>query len=192
MTGKSKTSGEETISLEEAKRQVELTSQRIGLLHLSFAKTIVDELGEEKGKKLILKAIKDYGRKCGERVKKGVVAQGLELTPENYGAGGTGSLPKFGMHEGREVVEVDGEKRVRAYGCVMAKIWREYGEEELGRFYCYIDPAKYMAYNPNFKLVHIKAMPDGDDYCELTVRATTEKEREDFASEDKDWSYIDR
>jgi len=74
----------------------------------------------------------------------------------------------------------------------MARIWKEYGEDELGRLYCYVDPAKYMSFNPRFKLVHIKALPDGDDYCELTVRATTEEERADFSDEDKDWSYIDR
>ena len=104
MASKSKVPEGEAVSLEEAKRQVELTSQRIGLLHLSFARAIVDELGDEKGKELILKAIKDYGKRCGERVKKGVVAQGLDLAPGNYGAGSAADLPKFGMHDGREVV----------------------------------------------------------------------------------------
>jgi len=178
------------IPFEEAKRQVELTSQRIGLLHLSYARTLVEELGEEKGKQLIMKAIKDYGKRCGERVKKNVIAQGLEAVPQNYKAGE--DLPKFGMHEGTETVEVAGEKRVRAYGCAMAKLWKEYGEDELGRLYCFVDPAKYMAFNPNYKLVHLKAMPDGDDYCEFTVKATTEQERKDFNSADKDWSYIDQ
>lgn len=182
----------ETISVEEAKREVEMTAQRIGLLHLSFAKTLVDELGEEKGRQLILKAIKDYGKRCGERVRKGVIAQGLDPLPENYGVGGSRDLPEFGMHERRETVEVEGDRRVRAYGCVMAKVWKEYGEEKLGRVYCYVDPAKYMAFNPKFKQIHLKALPDGDDYCEFAVRPTSEKEREDFLAKDKDWSYIDK
>ncbi len=182
----------ETISIDEAKRQVEITAQRIGLLHLSFAKTLVEELGEDQGKRLILKAIKDYGKRCGERVREKVMSQGLDPVPENYGAGGARDVPEFGMHERRETVEVEGERRIRLRGCVMAKIWREYGEDRLGRLYCYVDPAKYMAFNPGFKLIHLKAMPDGDDYCELTVRATSEKEREDFSAKDKDWSYIDR
>jgi len=182
----------EMIPFEEARRQVEITAERIGLLHLSYARILVEELGEEKGKELILKAIKDYGKKCGERVRKRVVAQGLEPIPENYGSGDSRDVPAFGMHTGRETLEIDGERRVRAFGCVMARIWKEYGEDELGRLYCYVDPAKYMSFNPRFKLVHIKALPDGDDYCELTVRATTEEERADFSDEDKDWSYIDR
>ena len=74
----------------------------------------------------------------------------------------------------------------------MGKLWNELGEGELGRLYCLVDPAKYMAYNPNFKLAHLRALPGGDEYCELVVRPTTEQERKDFADKDKDWSYIDR
>lgn len=182
----------ETISLEEAKQAVELTARRLGLLHLSFARTLVDELGGKKGNELIMKAIKDYGKRIGKEVREGVIKQGLEPVPENYGTGKSKDLPEFGMHEGRENVEVDGEKRIRAYGCTMAKVWHEYGEDKLGRLYCYVDPAKYMAFNPNFKLLHIKALPDGDQYCELTVRPTTEQDRKDFIAQDTDWSSIDK
>jgi len=182
----------ETISLVEAKQAVELTARRLGLLHLSFARTLVDELGEKKGKELIMKAIKDYGKRIGKKVREGVIKQGLAPIPENYGVGKSRDLPEFGMHEDTEGVEVGGEKRIRAYGCAMAKVWHEYGEDELGRLYCYVDPAKYMAFNPDFKLIHIKALPDGNEYCELTVRPTTEQEREDFAAKDTDWSRIDK
>lgn len=180
------------ITLEEASREVEMTSKRLGLLYLAFAKSIVEELGDEKGKKLILKAIKNYGKMAGEKMKKDIEDQGLEPTPENYGAGEGRGLPKFGMNEKSEEVEIDGQKRKRFYGCAMGKVWREYGEEELGKLYCYVDAAKYMYYNPDYKLIHTKAMPaDGVDYCEFCVQETTEKEKEDFFSEDKDWSYID-
>lgn len=177
----------ETAALEEAKEQVRKVCVRLGLLHLSFAKILVDELGEKKGKELILKAIKDYGIRVGERVKANVTARGLENIPANY----KGDVPLYGMHTYSEVVEVDGEKRKRAHGCVMGKVWNELGESELGRLYCYVDPAKYMAFNPNFKLIHTKALPDGDEYCELVVRPTTERERKDFVDKDKDWSYMD-
>lgn len=183
---------EEMITLKKAERQVELACQRLALLHLAFARTLVDELGEEKGKKIIIKAIKNYGQRIGDKVKNSVVEQGLEPLPENYGAGKARDLPEFGMHQGHERVIVDGENRRRAYGCVMGKLWRECGEGDLGRLYCLVDPAKYLAFNPNYKLVHTRALPDGDDFCELVVRPTTEKERADFADENKDWSYIDK
>ena len=73
----------------------------------------------------------------------------------------------------------------------MGQVWNELGAGELGRLYYYVDPAKYMGFNPNFKLIHTKALPDGDEYCELALRPTTEQERRDFADKDKDWSYID-
>ena len=182
------TQKEETVALEDAKEQVRKVCRRLGLLHLSFAKTLIEELGREKGEQLLLKAIKNYGIRIGEEVRARVLAEGLDDNPVNYRE----DLPLYGMHEGKETVEVEGEKRTRMYGCVMAKVWNELGAGQLGRFYCFVDPAKYMSFNPDFKLIHIKSLPDGDDYCEFALRPTTDQERKDFADRDKDWSYIDR
>jgi hypothetical protein len=178
----------EVVSLEEAREQVRRVCIRLGLLHLSFAKTLVGELGEEKGRQLIMKAIKDYGTRIGEQVKASVAAQGLENESKNYKE----DLPLYGMHDKTEVVEIGDEKRIRAYGCVMGKLWSELGEGELGRLYCYVDPAKYMAFNPDFKLIHLATLPEGDDYCEFTVSPTTEQDKEEFAAKDTDWSHIDK
>lgn len=183
---------EETIPIKEAKKEVEISTRRLALLHLSYAKTLIQELGEDKGTSLIMKAIKDYGIRIGERTRREVADQKLETSPENFGKSDFLRVPKFGHHERGETYEVNGEKRTRVYGCAMDKLWKEYGEEKLGRLYCYVDPAKYMAYNSRFKLIHIKALPDGDDCCEMTVRSTTAKERKDFLSKDKDWSYLDK
>jgi hypothetical protein len=180
----------ETISLEKAKRQVEMVCKRLALLHLAYAKTLVEEFGEERGEKLILKAIKRCGMQIGEEAKEKVTGKGLEPIPENYRK--AEKLPEIGMHSGREALVVNNEPRSRAYDCVMGKIWNELGEGKLGRLYCYVDPAKYMAFNPKYKLCHIKALPDGDEYCEFAVRETTEQERADFAGSDADWQYIDK
>lgn len=176
------------VNLSSAKEQVEKVSKRIALLHLAYAKTIIAELGEEKGEKLVLKAIKNYGRIVGYGVKERVNKQGLENKPENYQE----DLPKYGMHEKIEQATVQGEKGRRSYGCVMGKLWQELGEGRIGRLYCYVDPAKYMAYNPDFALVHTKCIPDGGECCEFKIRKTTEQERKDFADDEKDWSYIDK
>jgi hypothetical protein len=151
---------EKNIPFAEAEGEVEITSRRIGLLHIAYARTLVDEFGEEEGKRLILKAIRDYGIRVGKWMVKT----------------GKRDLPRFGMHERRESVEVNGEKRTRAYGCVLAKVWREQGENELGRLYCYIDPVKTMTANPERKLIHTQVEPCGDPFCELVYRPTTEKE----------------
>lgn len=180
------------ISLAEAEHEIELTSKRIALLHLAFAKTLVSEFGEVKGTELVVKAIKAYGTMVGKEVREAVLKQGLELSPENYGAGDARNLPNIGMHSRHEEIKVDGDLWFRAFGCVMGRVWNELGEAKLGRLYCLVDPAKFMAYNPNYKLSHAKAIPDGDPYCEFCIRRTTKQEQRDFASEDADWTYIDQ
>ncbi len=163
------------VTLEEAKKQVEIAARRIALLHLAYAKMLVEEFGEERGRKLILKAIKDYGIRIGEKMKRGL--------PD---------LSKYGVHERVEWVDINGERRARVYGCVLAKEWKEWGEDSLGRLYCHVDPAKSMSVDPREKVGHVKAIPDGDEYCELAFRPTTEKERKDFADKEADWEYIDK
>lgn len=180
--------GEAMVSLAEAQEQVARVCKRLGLLHYAFAKTLMEELGPARGRQLAMNAIKLYGTMIGQEVRQRVEAQGRDNSPENYGE----DLPEYGMHEGREIVWVNGEKRVRAYGCVMGKVWRELGVGELGRIYCCVDPAKYMAYNPGFKLIHLKLLPAGDDYCELAVRPTTAENRRDFAAPDTDLASLDR
>ena len=50
----------EMIPLNEAENEVKVVTQRLALLHLAYAKTIVEEFGWSKGKILVLKAIKEY------------------------------------------------------------------------------------------------------------------------------------
>jgi len=178
---------EERITLEDASIQIKKLCKRLALLHLSFSKEIIRELGNEKGKELILKAIKKYGTLIGEESKHKVLKEGLENLPKNY----KNDLPTYGMYENSEKVYINGEERKRVYGCVMGQVWKEYGEDKIGKYYCYVDPAKYMAFNPNYKLIHVKSLPNGDEYCEFKIKPTSQKERKDFFESDSDWSYID-
>lgn len=166
---------DQKIPIEEAKKYIESVSRRIALLHLAYAKTIVDELGEEVGLELIAKATRLYGKYIGEEVKERVSRKGFEPTIENWSYGE--DIPSFGMHEKIDFTLEEGELRIRTYGCVLAKVWREYGEDRLGRMYCYVDPVKYIAYNPDFKLIHLKTIPDGDGYCEFKISRTSEKDK---------------
>jgi hypothetical protein len=179
---------QEHVSRGEAAQQVAIVFERVGLLHASYARAIVDELGEEAGRRLILKAIREYGKKIGAQVREQAEARGQDNSPQNY----EGDLPAYGTHERLDKVVVDGEERLIASGCGLWRTWHKLGEEELGRLYCNVDVAKYMGFNPCFKQIHTKAPFRGDECCELVVRPTTEQEREDFARADADWSYLDR
>lgn len=154
------------VSLDEAEHEVEIAITRLALLHLAFSKTLIKELGEEKGRELILKSIMEYGKRVGERIKRG--------QPD---------LPKYGVHK-----EKKGE---RVYGCVLAKIFREYGEEDIGSLYCYVDPAKSMTVDPEIKLIHNDCAACGDDYCTFAKKPTTEKERADFENMNEEWKNVD-
>ena len=159
------TAKKEMISKEEARAQIQSMITRAALIHYAFTKTLLDELGAEKGKALAKKAIKLYGEMVGKRVKEKTLAKGLPLIRENF----QDDLPAIGW-ESREIVEVEGEKRARVHTCHLARVWRELGVPELGRIYCFVDQAKYEAYNPELECVHVKNVLDGDPYCELAVR----------------------
>lgn len=179
----------EQVSRQQAKAEVALAVERVALLHLAYAEMLVDEFGEARGRELAVKAIRRYGAKIAAKARRGAQAQGLPLEPEHYGAGGP-NWPSLGAADDVEQREVDGETRTYIRGCGLAKTWREQGNESLGRLYCLVDAAKMMAYNPAYKVIHLRAEPDGDERCELVLRTTTAQEREDFSA-DRDWSYLD-
>ena len=176
------------IPIEEAKEQVALACRRLGLLHLAFAEVLMAKLGPEEGKATVNRAIKVYGRLIGERKRERALAEGMDLAPESFRA--VSDLPGFGMHDRIEELEVEGEKRIRAHGCVMGTVWRDLGKSELGGCYCLVDPASSMAFNPDYKLIQIKALPAGDPYCELVMRPSTEEDRAEFSADDTDWNSI--
>ena len=159
---------EEHVLIGEAREQVETAITRIALLHLAFSKTLVEEFGPEKGKELITKSILRYGRLVGERMKRGL--------PDYPTA-------KYGAYVERE--------NGRVYDCVLAKIFQEYDELDLGGLYCYVDPGKIMGFDPGKKLIHNDCAACGDEYCTFAELPTNEKERSDFANARSDWKYVD-
>lgn len=156
---------EEMVPLREAENEVKVVTWRLALLHLAYARTLVDEFGWEKGKQLVLNAIKEYGRRVADRTKWGYQ-----------------SLPKYGFWERRED---------KPPLCELGKIVLDSGEMDIGSLYCLIDPAKTMFANPGEKLIHTKCLTIGDEHCEFATVPTTKKDREDFFTKNMDWSHVD-
>jgi hypothetical protein len=154
----------ETITKEDATRQVLAIVKRMALLHYSYGRILGEALGEKKGKALTRKAIDFYGKQVGKQVREKTKAKGLKNLLENYQE----DLPLLGWN--MEKIVADGEPRVRIHACNLAKAWAELGDPALGRLYCYMDQAKYKAYNPDLECVHVKNTLDGDPYCELAIR----------------------
>lgn len=154
------------MSLAEATHEVGVAMSRLALLHLSFSKTLVEEFGEKKGKELVSRSIMEYGKRVGERTKRGL--------PD---------LPKYGVY---------GEyKDEKVYDCVLARVFHEYGEEDIGCLYCYVDPAKTMAADPDHKLMHKDCAACGDDYCTFELVPTTKREKADFKRSGTGWRNVD-
>ena len=153
------------VPLSEAENEVKVVTQRLALLHLAYAKTMVEELGWDRGKQLILDSMKRYGEYVAERTRQG--HQGL---------------PRYGFWERRE-----GKPNL----CELGKVMLELGEPGLGSMYCFIDPAKTMAADPSKKMVHTRCMILGDDECSFETVPTTGEERRDFR-ENRDWGHVDK
>ena len=145
------------ISNEECTRQVRAMGHMFGLLYYHFAKTLVEELGEEEGKRLILKAVRSYGYERGRKTKEEVQKRGLGLTVENFSK--FGDLPSLGW---------DAEAGKVVY-CPYAQPWLEKGAEDLGILYCEVDIAKYKAYNPEIEVERLKSVLKGHECCEYRI-----------------------
>lgn len=153
------------VPISEAENEVKVVTQRLALLHLAYAQTLVKKFGWENGKLIVLKAIKEYGMRVAERKKSGFQ-----------------SLPKYGFWERRDN---------KPPQCELGKLVLEYGEEDIGSLYCLVDPAKTMSSNPEEKLIHTKCLTVGDKYCEFATVPTTNEDKNDFFAENKDWSHVD-
>ena len=177
---------EKQVPLDEAMEQVRTVGIRLALMHLAYARTLVEEHGMEKGRDLIIKAMMAYGKLVGERNKSGQQ-----------------DLPWYGFHDKyayKEETYLDTREEstddfdhafFKVYGCVLAKIFLEYDEPELGALYCYVDAAKSMAVNPDFKLIHTACEVCGDEFCAFDSVPTTEEERNDFQNQDPSWKKTD-
>ena len=58
------------ISKSEAESEVGKAVRRLALLHLAFAETAVEELGDDAGRAFIVKAIRNYGLKIGSATRR--------------------------------------------------------------------------------------------------------------------------
>ena len=162
----------ERMSRQACTRDVRLMAERTALLYHYFVTTLIECLGEEEAKQITREAIQRYGEHVGRAVRAGVEAQGLPNTVENYRK--VPDLPSVGWES--EVVETEHGPRRRVVYCPLAAVWKELGVEDLGRMYCYVDQAKYRAYNPGATLIHTCNVLDGDPYCEFDIQVEDERD----------------
>lgn len=146
---------------------VQLMSRRLATLYYYMVNSMLEELPEEQTERIIKRAIDGYGHYWGEYCREKVLACGLPLTPNHYDYGK--DLPSRGLSEGRDLISNDEETLQEYKGCLFAQVFKELNFERWGRLYCYVDFAKFEAYNPELMAEHQKNVLDGDDSCVLHV-----------------------
>lgn len=149
------------VTIQEAEEQVIITAKRLAKLYHYTAEVLMERLGAEKGKEILEEIIRRYGSESGMAARARVEELGLPLTADNFKVGS--DLPRWGWKADTVLCE-DGVRRDRVTYCPLAEVWKEKGSEELGRIYCFVDQAKYYAYNETTCL-HLKNILDGDDCC---------------------------
>jgi len=144
----------------------------MALLYYCMAKNVVEKLGEEEGKKLILKAMREFGSMRGEGIKRKVVAKSLELNLQNLHQ--NYDLPLHVALKMKSIKSTPYEFHSENYFCKFAEVWRELGKEavSLGLLYCKQDAALMHSYNPNIGFNNPKNVLREDHCCEHIMRLT--------------------
>ena len=157
------------LSEQECADEVRLMARRMALLFSYFATTLIEELGEVEGKRLIEKSVQRSGEHCGRVIREAVIERGLPLSEGNFNL--IRDLPHYGW-EIDAVQFASGETHTMVRYCPIAATFLEMGPEaqKLGRLYCFIDQAKQNAYNPDEEYLHLKNILDGDPYCEFLIK----------------------
>ena len=155
---------------EAMKERAELSGRTItsmpalmGQMFAVLAKTVIDEVGVEKGEAIIKKAVEDFGQTRGQRIAEKVKARGLALSFKNFlvhmdldtSAANT-SVPNI---EGKDLTLTINRCFIRDGAC-------DLGLERYFHYYCkWIDRAILFGYNPDLTIEITKFLSGGDDAC---------------------------
>jgi len=144
------------------KRMAEFTA----LLYYHLTKAFVDEYGQE-AKKVIKKAIREFGLERGRNIARKVVEANQEPTIANldkyYDMPISQGWAPAADYEGQE-------KHSKTLSCTFANVWLEKSWEEIGQIYCQVDPAIREGYNSDIDYIPEKNILKGDPFCSSTTR----------------------
>jgi hypothetical protein len=135
----------------------------MGQLFAVFAKTVIDEVGAEKGEAVIKKAVVDFGRTRGKRIAEKVTALGLELTFANF-------LIYLDLDSSAALTFVpsieDGNMTLSITRCAFYDGARDLGLGKYFHYYCrWVDNAILEGYNPDLVLEISETLSGGADAC---------------------------
>jgi hypothetical protein len=174
--------GEEMISGKKVVNDVRTEAYNFGELQYYFTRTLVDKLGEFRGKQIYRDSVYAFACERGMNLRKKAEALGLAPTQENW----------------RKVTDIPfiawvGKEGVKGYQCPYGWAWLEKAKEDpealdFGFLYCLVnDPTVANTFNPKTEqLTFTRHVLWGDEYCgritesEGVVVTDTIKERNEY------------
>lgn len=132
------------------------------LIHL--AKSVIEDLGEEEGERVIRKGLRNFGRARGMKIRERVDSLALKPTVENFAK--YYDFPMFAAWKAER--EISEKKRYsKITYCPFGNFWKERGEEKIGLMYCdEVDDGIREGFDP--QLIHKNPQNPlrGDPICE--------------------------
>jgi len=146
-----------------------MTAQDHALLFAALSKSMIQEVGLEKGELLIRQGVREYGRGRGRRMALRAKKYGHSLTMDNYFAYGEWAVPKNEMHF--KFVEKTPHARMQIYRCPWYETWKENQALEFGKYFCQeIDEALVHGFNPDLVLEVHSTRTNGGECCDFIFR----------------------
>ena len=144
------------------KRMAEFTA----LLYYHLTKEMMAAYGDD-ARKVIKKAIREFGLERGRNIARKVVENGEALTIKN--------LDKYydmpiSQGWGPAADYKDGIKHSKTMSCTFAQVWIDKAWEEIGHIYCEVDPAIREGYNPDIEYTPETNLLKGGDFCSSVTR----------------------
>jgi hypothetical protein len=137
------------------------------LMYYTFAKEMVDSFGEE-GMEALIRAVKNYGKARGERLRKRHEEEGrpinLKSLFEHYDLPGHPGTEKTRTHF------TDDKLISYTYKCPYEQVWRANDGTELGLVYCqYFHHAFWQSYRSNIDVQIPDILTKDDPHCLFLV-----------------------
>ncbi len=137
------------------------------LMYIVFAKEIVESFGDE-GKKALVRAIRNYGKARGERLRKRHEHKGFPINIrslfEHYDLpGNPGTVKERKVFEDDRLISY-------TYSCPYEKVWRANDGKDLGLLYCQnFHHAFWQTYRPDIDVQIPEILTKDDPHCLFIV-----------------------
>lgn len=150
-------------------RNTKMTATHHALLFSCISKSLIDEIGKEKGEPILSQAVQTYGHQRGKRMALRARANNHALTMANYLAYGEWSVPKDEMEF--RLMDKRPHARMHVVKCPWHSAWEKRELLEFGKYFCKeIDRALVHGFNPDLTIDIRSTQTNGGSHCEFIFK----------------------